>query len=72
MNFQILKLTEDCEFEYLPERMLRGNVLEGRCAVVGEAVWHCFGRNHRSFCQSWSDNVIRQSLTSSKFGMKDT
>ena len=58
-----MKLTKDCKFEYLPERMLRDHIYSGRCAVVKDTVWHCFGYSHTKFCQSWSDNGIRQSST---------
>ena len=51
--FQILKLTNKCKLEYLPQR-LEKSFLYTRCSVVRNEVWLCFGQQGHHSCETWT------------------
>ena len=59
--FKILKLTKNCKLEYLTGG-LGYTFHKGRCAVLNEKVWLCFGHIHKHSCKIWTEKNIRQSL----------
>ena len=58
ITFQVLKLTNKCKLEYLPQRLGK-SFLYTRCNVMGNEVWLCFGQQGHHSCATWTREKIR-------------
>ena len=59
--YQILKLTGNCKFEYLTDR-LGYWFHQGRCSVINNEVWLCFQSHDKDACKTWRKDKPRKSL----------
>ena len=61
LKIQILKLTSECKFEYMPRSMINSggplfSLPYSACQIINNTVWLCFNYFNGKNCKTWAEN----------------